>query len=162
MVLKRDIFKDERVLIAEDDAVSRQVIASHLESWGLKVEAYDDGASAMMALRKVDAPRMAIIDWEMPEMDGIEICTRLREVGRITYVIILTSRNAKDDLIQALDSGADDFLVKPCDPDELKARLKAGLRINHLHEELEKQIRELHLANERLERLREGKGGGYI
>jgi DNA-binding response OmpR family regulator len=82
-----------------------------------------------MALRKPDAPTLVILDWMMPGMDGLEICRRMREVDRQLYVILLTARGSKENLIEGLTAGADDYLVKPFDKDELQARILVGLRV---------------------------------
>ncbi len=146
--------ESQRVLVAEDDSLSRKIIVRFLAQWGFVTEEAADGQAAMMILRKLDAPTMAILDWEMPGMDGIEICRRVREADRTIYLIMLSAREGKHMMIEALDAGADDYLTKPCDPDELQARLRVGARIIRLQATLADQVRELREAKEALEALR--------
>jgi DNA-binding response OmpR family regulator len=117
-----------RILIAEDDPISRELTCAHLERWGYDAVVARNGSEAMMALRKPDAPTLAILDWMMPGMDGLEICRREREVGRQLYVILLTARSGKENLLEGLAAGADEYLIKPFDKDELRARILVGLR----------------------------------
>ena len=140
-----------RILLAEDDRFSRKIMQNLLEEWGYAVEIAEDGQQAMMALRKVDAPSIALVDWEMPGMDGLEICRRVREAERTVYILMLTSREGKESMIKALEAGADDYLVKPCDRDELQVRLMVGERVIRLQRQLADQVRELQFAKERLD-----------
>jgi DNA-binding response OmpR family regulator len=132
-----------RILIAEDDAISRELICARLEKWGYDVIVAENGTDAMMALRKKDAPSLAILDWMMPGMDGIEICKRAREANRSVYIIVLTARDSKENLLEGLLAGADDYLVKPFDKDELHARILVGLRVMGLQATLRERVREL-------------------
>jgi two-component system cell cycle response regulator len=120
-----------RVLIADDDAMARRILASQLERLGHEVVAVPDGRSAVSTLDAANAPRMAILDWNMPELDGIAVCrwVRARAAQRYTYVALLTARNQPEDLIAALEAGADDFVTKPVTVPELRARLHAAQRI---------------------------------
>jgi DNA-binding response OmpR family regulator len=118
-----------RILVAEDDSISRELICARLAKWGYEVVATQNGTEAIMALRKPDAPTLVILDWMMPGMDGLEICRRMREVDRQLYVILLTARGSKENLVEGLTAGADDYLVKPFDSDELQARILVGLRV---------------------------------
>lgn len=102
-----------------------------------------DGSEAMTALRVKDAPKLAILDWMMPGMDGLEICRRLREADRVVYVILLTAKGGKESLVEGLNAGADDYLVKPFDKDELHARILVGLRVLALQAALSERIAEL-------------------
>lgn len=135
------------ILIAEDDPTSRQILVALLSKWGYKVLAACDGAQAWKALQGADAPRIAILDWMMPEMDGLELCRRVRQDkdGRphYTYILLLTARGAKEDLVQGMEAGADDYLVKPFDPQELKVRIRAGQRIVELETQLQAAQEEL-------------------
>ena len=104
-----------KILVAEDDAMTRLALTKNIEKWGYEVVAVEDGQKAFDLLNEKDAPRLAILDWIMPEMEGIEIC---RELGRrsdspLVYTILLTIKKEKDDIVQALDCGAHDFLSKP-------------------------------------------------
>jgi len=132
-----------RILVAEDDVVSRELICTRLEKWGYEVIATDNGMDAIMELRKKDAPSLAILDWMMPGMDGLEICRRGREVDRVLYIIMLSSRGSKANLLEGLRAGADDYLVKPFDKDELHARILVGLRAMRMQAALMGRVREL-------------------
>jgi phosphoserine phosphatase RsbU/P len=132
-----------RILVAEDDAVSRELICARLEKWGYEVIITENGITAMMALRKKDAPSLAILDWMMPGMDGLEICRRVRDVDRVLYIILLTARGSKANLLEGLRAGADDYLVKPFDKDELHARILVGLRVMALQTALAGRVKEL-------------------
>ena len=136
-----------RILVAEDDAISRELICSRLEKWGYEVIVTENGLDAMMALRKKDAPSMAILDWMMPDMDGLEICRRIREVDRVLYIILLTARSTKANLLEGLRAGADDYLVKPFDKDELHARILVGLRVMALQTALLVRMKALEAGN---------------
>lgn len=126
-----------RVLIAEDDSASNIFLKRLLLRWGFDIETAFDGTRAWELLQEEDAPSMAVLDWMMPGMDGLEVCRRLREKEkndhRYTYVMMLTSRTEKEDIIAGMEAGADDYLTKPFDKDELLARLRAGQRIIELH-----------------------------
>ena len=132
-----------RILVAEDDAVSRELICTRLEKWGYQVIKTENGIDAIMALRKKDAPSLAVLDWMMPGMDGLEICRRIREVDRLLYIIVLTARGSKANLLECLRAGADDYLVKPFDKDELHARILVGLRVMALQGALAQRIKKL-------------------
>lgn len=127
-----------RILIADDDAVSRRLFERILTQSGYEVLSVADGRSALDALMQKDGPRMALLDWMMPGLDGPEVCRQLRERQDASYVYItlLTSRHDRTDVIQGLEAGADDYLIKPCNPEELKARLRTGLRILTLEDKL--------------------------
>jgi phosphoserine phosphatase RsbU/P len=132
-----------RILVAEDDAISRELICTRLEKWGFEVVATQNGTEAIMALRKPDAPSLAILDWMMPGMDGLEICRRAREVDRVVYIILLTARGGTEHLVEGLNAGADDYLTKPFNKDELHARILVGLRAMAMQKALSDRIREL-------------------
>jgi diguanylate cyclase (GGDEF)-like protein len=127
-----------RILIAEDDPVSRRLLQALLTKWGYDVVVARDGGEAWNMLQKEDAPRMAIVDWMMPELDGVQICRmiRERESDSYIYVILLTAKSQKQDIIQGMVAGADDYVTKPFDANELNARLRAGRRILDLQSEL--------------------------
>jgi diguanylate cyclase (GGDEF)-like protein len=126
------------ILIAEDDNTSRMVLEKHLTKWAHRVVVTANGRQAWEVLQGADPPRIAILDWLMPEMDGMEVCQLLRQQRRenFTYVIMLTAKGSKEDVVSALEHGADDYLVKPCDVAELHARVNVGIRTVRLHEEL--------------------------
>jgi two-component system cell cycle response regulator len=132
-----------KILIAEDDPVSRRVLEANLVEWGYDVMIASDGSEAWELLQKPGAPNLVISDWMMPHMDGLELCRRIRQMERsgYTYFIILTAKGRKEDIIEGLEAGADDFLIKPFDRQELKYRAKIGERIINL------ELRILELAN---------------
>ncbi len=137
-----------KVLIAEDDDVSRRILEYWLKKWGYEVLIAHNGKQAWDVLNQDDAPRLAILDWVMPEMDGLEVCKKVREKwdeGYI-YIIILTSKESKQDIIQALNSGADDFIQKPYYQGELQSRINAGRRIIELQLALSAKIQSLEEA----------------
>lgn len=127
-----------RILIAEDDAISRTLLERTLQRAGYAVISVENGAQAIAELVKQDAPRLALLDWIMPEMDGVEVCReiRRRKEYAYTYLILLSSKESKEDIVAGLESGADDYLTKPFDMDELKARLRTGHRILELEDHL--------------------------
>ncbi len=131
-----------RVLIADDSIVSRHLLDATLRKWGYEVVVACDGLEAWNALKQEDAPRIAILDWVMPGLTGPEVCKRLREHSKgtpsaaYTYLLLLSSKSQREDLIEGLESGADDYLTKPFDQHELKVRLRAGTRIIDLQREL--------------------------
>jgi diguanylate cyclase (GGDEF)-like protein len=120
-----------KILIAEDDPIARCILETTLRKSGYEVTAALEGQAAWQALQQADAPRLAILDWMMPGMDGLEICRALRASASqpYVYVLMLTAKGRKQDVIEALEAGADDYLVKPCDHYELYARLTVGQRI---------------------------------
>lgn len=128
-----------KILVVEDSAIDRHIITKHLTAWGFKVSVATSGARAKEILQGSDAPRLVLLDWMLPDMDGIQLCRDLRNRGATepyVYVVIVTVREKKSDLVKAMEAGADDYLVKPVDSVELKARLLAGRRIVDLHEQL--------------------------
>lgn len=130
-----------RILIADDSIVSRHLLDATLRKWGYEVVIASDGMEAWDTLQLEDAPRVAVLDWMMPGLTGPEICRRVRERSKssdavYTYMLLLSSKNQREDLIEGLESGADDYLTKPFDQHELKARLRAGTRIIDLQQEL--------------------------
>lgn len=127
-----------KILIADDDPVSSRVLEVFLRKWGYAVVAVSDGSDALALLEAEDAPRLAILDWMMPGMEGVEVCRRVRQrSGRAyVYLLLLTARGQKQNLLDGLNSGADDYLSKPFDADELRARLRAGERILAMQDEL--------------------------
>jgi two-component system, cell cycle response regulator len=143
------------ILIAEDDPVSRLMLSRRLEGWGHRVSAVADGAAAWEVLAGEDAPPIAILDWMMPGLDGLEVCRRLRlnQRDRYTYVILLSGREDKGDVLAGLRAGVDDYLTKPCDWTQLEARLVVAMRILALQgqlltarEELRKEASHDHLT----------------
>jgi diguanylate cyclase (GGDEF)-like protein len=137
------------ILLAEDSAVYRHLITGHLKEWGFDFVCTKDGRGAWDLLTKPDAPRLALLDWVLPGLDGVELCRRLRhrpETEPYTYTILLTGKSQKQEMLEAMDAGADDFLAKPFDPPELKARLLVGKRIVELQQKLVSANGALHYA----------------
>lgn len=135
---RRSINRSTSVLIAEDSVVIQTVLRRMLALWGYEVAVAANGLDAWRILCGDSAPRLAIVDWMMPGMDGLELCRRLRANRRepYTYILLLTSRSDADDIVQGLDAGADDYLTKPFDAQELRARVRAGSRIVELQQQL--------------------------
>jgi diguanylate cyclase (GGDEF)-like protein len=127
-----------RILVAEDDLVSLRLLQARLLEWGYEVTSVMDGQKALEVLQAPESPRLAILDWVMPGLDGIEICREVRKRGKkpYIYILMLTAKVRKQDIVEGLESGADDYLIKPYDPHELRARLRAGRRILDLQEQL--------------------------
>lgn len=127
-----------RILIAEDDAASRKLLSAVLERYGYEVIATSNGLEAVEVMRQPNAPDLVISDWMMPELDGIELVRRLRTISRPLppYVIMLTTKGERTDIVAGLEAGADDYLVKPFDHDELRARLNVGRRMITLYQQL--------------------------
>ena len=119
-----------RILIADDDRTSTMLLSRTLEQWGFEVVLAHDGTTAWGHITGVAPPALAIVDWMMPGVDGIELCRRIRAtpLRSPVYVILLTARTSRQDLVEGLDAGADDYLTKPFHPDELRARIRVGQR----------------------------------
>src|ERR1700753_538404 len=141
MMVNADLHK--QVIIAEDSPVSRMLLERSLNKWGFDVTVTHDGNAAYEALSTENSARLAILDWMMPGMDGVEVCRKIRQLSHLpyTYIVMLTSMTNKDDLAEALQAGADDFVSKPFNEQELKARLRTGQRILELQGALEFQAR---------------------
>lgn len=137
-----------RILIAEDDPVSRTVLERTLLCWGHEVVVTSDGLAALKAMSKHDAPKLALLDWMMPEIDGVEVCRRLRSLAAAApaYLILVTAKDQKDDVATGLESGANDYLIKPFDRRELRARLRVAERMVALQTNLAENVRRLERA----------------
>jgi diguanylate cyclase (GGDEF)-like protein len=127
-----------KILIADDDALSRRLLERTLVRAGYEVTPVANGRQAIDRLSEPEAPRLALLDWMMPELDGLGVCCEIRKRRDQSYVymILLTARESKEDVVAGLESGADDYLIKPFVADELKARLRTGQRILHLEDRL--------------------------
>jgi two-component system NtrC family sensor kinase len=147
-----------RVLMAEDDPVSRTLLQTILEKWGHAPVVACDGREALSILEGADAPEIAILDWMMPEMDGPEICRRirLRTPVKSAYIILLTAKSQREDLAAGLAAGADDYVSKPFDIQELHARFQTGVRVVHGQRCLFERARELEVLLNRLCQLQQG------
>src|SRR6202050_884595 len=128
----------KKILIAEDDPVSLHLLKSFLIKWDYDVTIATDGIQALRILESDDTPRLVVLDWMMPGLEGVQICQRVRERPDkpYVYILLLTARSQKKDLLQGLEFGADDYLTKPFDAQELRARLHVGERILNLEEQL--------------------------
>jgi two-component system cell cycle response regulator len=132
-----------KVMIVDDEPISRRILENFLIECGYEVLSASDGMEALEIIQSPDAPRLVISDWMMPNMNGVELCEKIRgmEKDQYTYFILLTTKAEKGDIIKGLESGADDFIVKPFDREELKYRVKIGERIINLEQRI------MHLAN---------------
>ncbi|MFH1277857.1 MAG: response regulator transcription factor [Candidatus Eisenbacteria bacterium] len=144
-----------RVFIADDDLVSRRTLEVTLKKQGFEVEIACDGKEAWEGLQKENAPKLVILDWMMPHMDGVDLCRKLREIetSEPVYIILLTAKSEKSDIIEGLEAGASDYLVKPFDPGELRARIGVGCRVVELQHTIAERVRELEEASQHIETL---------
>jgi len=145
-----------RILIAEDHRVSRHLLERNLQNWGFDVVSAEDGASAVEILDAPGAPSIAVLDWMMPKMDGVEVCRRVRlQTDRpYIYLLLLTAKSQKEEIATGLNAGADDYIIKPFDPDELRARIKVGQRVVELQRTLDKRVQDLQAALDDVKRLK--------
>ena len=120
-----------KILIAEDEFTTRMMVQVSLENWGYRVESVTNGNEAWAAFQKPDAPHIAILDWEMPELDGVEVCRRVKEMEALShpYILLLTGRDSKTDIVRGFDAGADDYMTKPFNDNELRARVRVAERL---------------------------------
>jgi DNA-binding response OmpR family regulator len=137
-----------KLLIAEDDPISRRVLEATLTKWGYEVVVTSDGVQAWEALQQEDAPRLAILDWMMPQLDGLQLCERARvnPATQSLYIILLTARGGKEDIAAGLEAGASDYVTKPFDAQELRARVRVGFRMIDLQQALADRVQELEAA----------------
>jgi CheY-like chemotaxis protein len=144
-----------RVLIAEDEPVSRRLLEATLRRWGHAVVTTCDGAQAWEEMRKEDAPLVAVLDVEMPGLGGVELCRRVHAAARAVapYLILLTARGGKQNVVAGLEAGANDYVVKPFDPAELRARVNTGVRMLELQTSLAERVRELEEALSQVKQL---------
>jgi two-component system cell cycle response regulator len=128
----------KKIVIAEDDPISRRLLEVFLTRWGYQVAVATSGTEALELLEQADAPRLAVLDWMMPGLEGVQVCRKIREHKDrpYTYILLLSARTQKQDLLLGLESGADDYLTKPFDAQELRARLHVGERILQLQDSL--------------------------
>ena len=137
-----------RVLIAEDDAVSRRILERLLRKWGHEVTTTMDGEAAWNVLREPGAPSLVILDIMMPGIDGLELCRRLRQSPNTIppYIILLTANSGVRQIVKGIEAGADDYLTKPYDSDELRVRVQVGVRIVELQTNLAERVKQLEVA----------------
>lgn len=137
-----------KVLVAEDDPALCELLSTLIESWDYDVIAVDDGERAWQAITSEDAPKLIVLDWLMPRLSGVDICHKLKDLELETppYIILLTSMDSKANLIEGLQAGADDYVTKPFDANELEARLSVGKRVIKLQSALADRVSELQNA----------------
>lgn len=144
-----------RVLIVDDEAVIRRLLETSLKTWGYEVLVASGGEQAWEILRRDDAPSFAILDWTMPGMDGLELCKKVRALQKPTtpYLIFVTAKARTQDIVTGLEAGADDYIVKPFQREELRARVRVGERMLELQAALADRVRELEDALGRVKQL---------
>jgi len=145
-----------KVLVAEDDPVTARLLERLLTREGYEVEAYVDGEGAANALFREGSPEIALLDWILPGLSGVELCRRLRAhpMGRFKYAILLTAKGEEKDVVAGLDSGADDYIAKPFSQTKLLARLRVGRRVLDLQRELATRVQDLEAALREVHQLR--------
>lgn len=139
-----------KILFAEDNVSSRLMYEKIMVKWGYEVISVSNGVEAWEVLNKADAPKVAILDWEMPGMDGVQVCRKIREIEstRPTYVIMLTGRSTREDIVEGLNAGADDYVIKPFDSREFRARIRVAERMVCIQGALADKVEELKNALE--------------
>jgi DNA-binding response OmpR family regulator len=144
-----------RLLLAEDNTTTRIVLESTLRDWGYDVVATPDGAQAWQELQAERAPELVLLDWTMPDLTGPDVCRKVRNGphAQSTYIILLTARANREDLLAGFQAGADEYIVKPFDLEELRVRLQAGARIVELQSKLADRVRDLEEALRRVKQL---------
>jgi DNA-binding response OmpR family regulator len=144
-----------RILVADDDRSGAAILAAWLERRGLDPRVVNDGADALRIIQSEERLGMAILDWEMPGVDGPALCRAIRQRPERAsmYVVLLTARDARADIVAGLDAGADDYLTKPFDPEELRARVDVGIRVVSLQDKLAEQVVELQGALSKVKQL---------
>lgn len=142
-------------LIAEDSASCRHMLHKIVSDWGYQAVVAADGSEAWACLQQDEPPGVAILDWIMPGLDGLQLCRKIRETPRLAtvYVVLLTAKDDRTDVVAGLDAGADDYVIKPFDHQELRARLQVGLRVAALQQSLARRVRELEESREREQKL---------
>jgi len=143
-------------VIAEDDRVTGEILARTLQRWNYATTLVGDGADAWERLHAATEPTLAILDWMMPGMDGPEVCRRVREELPLAnmYLLLVTARESRGDVVAGLDAGADDYVIKPFDPEELRARVAVGARVLALQQKLAERVAELQTALSNVKQLR--------
>ncbi|MCL2012957.1 MAG: response regulator [Cystobacterineae bacterium] len=141
------------ILVAEDESVTRMLFITQLSKLGFSVVAVENGTQAWKTLQKEDAPRLVILDWSMPGIDGPTLCSLIRKQKIYRYILLVTARSRKEDVISGLEAGADDFLTKPVHIGEFHARLRVGQRLLELEETLASKINQLSAALEHVQQL---------
>ncbi len=145
-----------KILVADDDVLYRSLLSSILTGWGFDVRVAQNGSEALAVLQEKDSPRLAILDWVMPGSDGPEVCRKIRQTseGKQIYVILVTAKGGKRNIVEGMEAGANDYITKPFDTDELRVRLQAGVRILDLQQRLSERVHELEDALADVKQLR--------
>jgi phosphoserine phosphatase RsbU/P len=145
-----------QVLIAEDDRVTGEILARTLQRWSYQTTLVSDGVQALEWLSVATEPTLAILDWMMPGMDGPDVCRRIRQEKPLAnmYLLLVTAREGRGDVVAGLDAGADDYIIKPFDPEELRARVAVGIRVLGLQQKLAERVAELQTALSSVKQLR--------
>ena len=145
-----------QALVADDDRATAEILSRTLRRWDFAVTVTSDGSAAWDHLRGATSPTLAILDWMMPVLDGPEVCRRVRRDLPFAnmYLVLLTARDSRGDLVAGLDAGADDYVIKPFDPEELRARVQVGVRVLSLQERLAERVAELQAALSSVKQLR--------
>ncbi|MBI4652178.1 diguanylate cyclase [Candidatus Desantisbacteria bacterium] len=143
-----------KFLIADDEKIFRMILQETLENWGHEVLAVENGEEAWNGLKTYDV-KFLILDWEMPVMDGVDLCRKIRaaNVTGYIYIILLTGKDEKEDIIKGIEAGADDYIIKPFNKDELRVKIRTGMRILDLEKELVEKNEKLNSLNSKLEKL---------
>src|SRR5712691_913857 len=144
-----------RTLVADDDLIITTILSSALTRSGMQVTVAHDGDVAWQALNSLQPPALAILDWMMPNLDGLELCRRIRSTPRLAgmYVILVTARDSREDLVAGLEAGADDYMAKPINMAELQARIGVGLRVAKLQQSLAQSVKELRSTRDHLAKM---------
>lgn len=152
-----------KILIADDDPITRRLLESSLAQPGHEIITTHDGQQAWEMLQRMDGPPpLLVLDWLMPGIDGLELCRRVRKTPelQLAYVILLTSRGHREDIVEGLEAGADDYVTKPFNPNELRARISVGSRMMKLQRTLADRVKELEGALQRVSQLQEARATG--
>jgi DNA-binding response OmpR family regulator len=144
-----------QILIAEDDPVTGEILARTLQRWHYNTMLVVDGVQAWEHLRSATDPTLAILDWMMPQMDGPDVCRHVRQELPLAnmYLLLVTAREGRGDMVAGLDAGADDYIIKPFDPEELRARVAVGVRVLGLQQKLGERVAELQAALSNVKKL---------
>ena len=144
-----------RTLVADDDLILTTILSNALTRSGMQVTVAHDGDVAWQALNSLQPPALAILDWMMPNLDGLELCRRIRSTPRLAgmYVILVTARDSREDLVAGLEAGADDYMAKPINMAELQARIGVGVRVAKLQQNLAQSVKELRSTRDHLARM---------
>src|SRR5262249_17008266 len=144
-----------KAVVADDDRVAAKILSRTLQRWDFDVAVAFDGEDAWRRIEEADGPTLAILDWMMPNLDGPEVCRRVRDkLSNASYIILLTGLESRRDVVFGLNAGADDYVVKPFDHDELRARVMVGVRVLTLQERLADRVTELEAALSNVKQLR--------